>query len=598
MPGPTLAFGKHSTGKILHISQAAKGNNCDCTCPECDAPLIGRTEHVTPHFAHRPETGSETEGCAKTGQMTALHTFARDLFLDGGSVQLPAISQGGHFVLGPTEVELTDVRTERRFDRYQPDVIFTASGRPLLMEIAVTHPVPRSKVGLIRRQSIEAFEIDIKLDSVPGNLSREAVEKHVGHKAPQKWIFNEKLENHLQSIYHLDGVQARSELTLPKSRALASLYDRMAGLRKVPAPALASQKASVSEWLMDSRASFEGYFRTSADDWGAFVLLECLDGLGLPLCRIVRRLKAAKYLHLELTRFVCSEPVSAEAGLPTYGVEACVFTFLSDLEKRGAVICLPGGNWRMLLDLPKQQPLPFGPLPARAKRREQAAKRREEMEASFHRIAAKLGAIERKEFESGLEAWWTHALAGGSTPLEITAVGNYQWERLKQQVAAIERALDSDKPDLSEPLGLPMSVAIAAHAARGQIVEREKGLARSEKLSARASEKFGAEVAAVWLGTRTSRKGPPPLGFAMASDTGLRASLEELEQRFVNKNHIPAVREEFRVWVEKKFGPKGLRFIHRKNDCLPDRRTPLECCFDEVSSLRMRELTTRTVKAS
>lgn len=592
MPGPTLAFGKHSSGEILHISRATNGNNCHCTCPECDLPLIARTNHMTPHFAHRPEAGSGTEGCGTTGQMTALHTFARDLFLSGGRVQLPAISQDGHRVVGPTEVELTDVRTEQRFDGYQPDVLFTTSGKPLLMEIAVTHTVPPAKAGLIRRQRIEAFEIDVKLDSVPGNFSREAVENHVRREAPRRWIFNEKLEAHLHSLYHLDGVRGRGQLTSEKSKALAALYDRMAGLRKVRTPALAAKKASLSEWLTDTHPLFEGYFRTSADDWRAFVLLECLDGLGLPLSRIVRRLKGAEHLHVELARFDGSGSESAEAGLPAFGAEACVFTFLSDLEKRGAVVCLPGGIWRLLVDLPNQQLLPFGPLPARPTRGEHAAKRREEMEAGLQRIAAKLDPTDRNEFERGIEAWWSRPLHGRSTPLDIIAVGNYQWERLKLQLAAIEHALNSDTPDLSEPLGLPMREAIAAHAARAEIVEREKGLLRCERLRERALQKFGTEISAIWLAIRPSRKGLSPLDRAMASDGGLQTSLEELEHRFVDRNRIPVFQEEFRVWAEKKFRGKGLRFIQKRNDCLPDRRTPLECCYDEVSLGKMRELTT------
>lgn len=574
MPGPTLAFGKHSSGEFLHISRAANGNNCHCTCPECDLPLIARTNHMTPHFAHRTAVGSGTKGCGTTGQMTALHTFARDLFLRGGRVQLPAISQDGHRVVGPMEVELTDVRTEQRFDGYQPDVIFSASGKPLLMEIAVTHTVPAAKAGLIRRQRIEAFEIDLELDCVPGNFSAEAVENHVRLQAPRHWIYNERLENRLHSLYHLDAVRARGQLTLEKSKALAELYDRLAKVRKVPAPSLAAKKASVWQWLIDTHPSFEGYFRTSADDWRAFVLLECLNGLGLPLSRIVTRLKGAEHLHAELAGVDCSSSESAEAGLPAFGVEACVFTFLSILEKRGAVVCLPGGIWRLLVELPSQQALPFGPVPARPTRSEYVAKRREKLEASLQRIAAKLCPADRDEFESGMEAWWTRALEGRSTPLDIIATGNYRWERLNQQLATIEEALNSDTPDLSESLGLPMSEAMAAHAARAEIVERGKGLLRGEKLRARALQKFDTEIAAIWLGTRASRKGLSPLEFAMASDSGLRISLEELEQRLVNKNRIPVIQEELRIWVEKKFGIKGLRFIQRGNDGLPDRRTP------------------------
>lgn len=147
MPGPTLAFGKHSSDEILRISQATNGNNCHCTCPECDLHPIARTKHVTRHFAHRPEAGFGT-----TGEMTALHSFARDMFLNGVRLELPAMSQDGHCFLGLTDVELTDVRTEERFDGYRPDVVFTASGKPRLMELAVTHMVPLLNAGLIRGQ--------------------------------------------------------------------------------------------------------------------------------------------------------------------------------------------------------------------------------------------------------------------------------------------------------------------------------------------------------------------------------------------------------------------------------------------------------------
>lgn len=64
---------------------------------------------------------------------------------------------------------------------------------------------------------------------------------------------------------------------------------------------------------------------------------------------------------------------------------------------------------------------------------------------------------------------------GRSRPRDIISVGNYQSERLKHQLAAIEYALNSDMPDLSEPLGLGKGETIAAHAARAEIVERKKG---------------------------------------------------------------------------------------------------------------------------
>ncbi|WP_323572360.1 hypothetical protein [Rhizobium sp. 28DA2] len=269
-----------------------------------------------------------------------------------------------------------------------------------------------------------------------------------------------------------------------------------------------------------------------------------------------------------------------------------MFTFLSELEQRGAVVCL-GGIWRLLVELPRQQAQPFGPVAQRPTRAELVAKRRNEVKATLQRIVAKLDAADRDEFESDIKEWWTCPLFGRSTPLDIISVGNYQWERLKKQLAAIENALNSDTPDLGEPLGLPMSAAIAAHAARAAILETERGLRRCEGLRAKALQKFDAEVAEIWLATRPFQKGQSPLEHAMASDSGLKTSLEALERRFVHRGSIPVIREDFQVWVTKKFGNRGLRFIHRRNDGLPDRRTPLQCCYDEVSLAGMRELTLR-----
>ncbi|WP_037073842.1 hypothetical protein, partial [Rhizobium sp. PDO1-076] len=72
----------------------------------------------------------------------------------------------------------------------------------------------------------------------------------------------------------------------------------------------------------------------------------------------------------------------------------------------------------------------------------------------------------------------------------------------------------------------------------------------------------------------------------------LKTSLEELERRFVHKGSIPTIQEDFQVWAKKKFGLKGFRFIQRRNDGLPGRRTPVQCCYDEVSLAKMQELTT------
>lgn len=370
-------------------------------------------------------------------------SFARDLFLGGGLVQLPSASRDGHHVLDAAEVELTGVRTEQRFDGYQPDVIGIASDRPLLIEIAVTHTVSPHKAALIRRQRMEAFELVIKPESVPGTLSRATIEDQVRRHVHRHWIFNEKPENYLYARYHLDGVRPRVQPATVKSAALARLYDRLA---------------------------------------------------------------------------------------------------------------------------------------------------HQEMRASLQRIVERLDPAGRREFEDGIGAWWTRPVDGSATPLDIVKAGDYRWTRLKQQVAAIERALNANEPRLFDPRGLPMSAAAAAWAAKAASDENERGRLRCERLYARALQKFGPEIATIWLSLGPSQRGPSPLDYARTSEAGLQDALRALERRFVNTSRIPIVQQEFKAWVERRFRRKGLSFIQTQNDGLPDRRTPLQCCYDDESRVQMQGL--------
>jgi hypothetical protein len=92
----------------------------------------------------------------------------------------------------------------------------------------------------------------------------------------------------------------------------------------------------------------------------------------------------------------------------------------------------------------------------------------------------------------------------------------------------------------SGPVGLPMKVAIASHAARTQDVEREreKGALRSQTIREKAPQRFGPKVGPIWLATSITGRGPSPILLAFGSETGLQASLRELEQRYMDKNRI------------------------------------------------------------
>jgi hypothetical protein len=52
-----LLFGNHSSGDLLHITEARRGEACDCSCPYCGGRLLARKgDKMIYHFAHKEET--------------------------------------------------------------------------------------------------------------------------------------------------------------------------------------------------------------------------------------------------------------------------------------------------------------------------------------------------------------------------------------------------------------------------------------------------------------------------------------------------------------------------------------------------------------
>lgn len=181
-------------GKLMHISMVDKGLKCGCVCPACKHPLIARKgEKTVHHFAH-----ANLAECAK-GMETALHLSAKEILERRKEILLPKVEvefnsyRSNWLVSEERLIQFDDVKLEYRMDAIVPDVIVWIKGRPLMIEVTVTHKTDETKIDKIKKLGISSLEID--LSAVKREISLAELEliliEETGYK---KWLHNEKTD--------------------------------------------------------------------------------------------------------------------------------------------------------------------------------------------------------------------------------------------------------------------------------------------------------------------------------------------------------------------------------------------------------------------
>jgi hypothetical protein len=205
--GPTLRrgtlklpFGLRNE-QLVHVSQVEGGKACGCLCPSCRAELVARKgTRVVHHFAHA--SGAE---CAHAVE-TALHLAAKAAIERAGYFVIPAVrlefgSYKAPWTLAEAQRIVPDgIALEQRLGGVVPDVVLTVVGRPLLVEVAVTHHVDHEKAQRLAAAGLSTVEVSI------GHLARDASESAIGaavvdgveHK---RWVFNARRERERGRVY-------------------------------------------------------------------------------------------------------------------------------------------------------------------------------------------------------------------------------------------------------------------------------------------------------------------------------------------------------------------------------------------------------------
>ena len=136
--GVLLPYGQASDGRLVRASEVPAGLGCGCTCPACGAPLVARRGGVRiAHFAHAVD-----RACASAHE-TMLHRLAKQLIADGTALTLPEVAveyDGRRRLVRPAvTIRPEGAALEPGLDGLRPDILVTVAGRPLLVEVAVTH---------------------------------------------------------------------------------------------------------------------------------------------------------------------------------------------------------------------------------------------------------------------------------------------------------------------------------------------------------------------------------------------------------------------------------------------------------------------------
>lgn len=255
---------------IIHISELKKekkGYDYKCYCCSCNEKLTPRLGNKNAwHFAHKSET-------CNNALETGLHIMAKKILNERKQIKLPNLSinkdenllERKDFIYSSSSKsrrtecilihdenfnhEYIDVdyeyeivckskiysfeaaNVENRLNDIVPDVILYKNGKPLLVEIAVTHFIDNEKKNKINDMKLSTIEIDLsQYNRNFINMTVEELEKIIIEDSEnKKWIYNDKAEkiisdlieeNKLRKMKKEEMIKKEKELLLQKKNYL------------------------------------------------------------------------------------------------------------------------------------------------------------------------------------------------------------------------------------------------------------------------------------------------------------------------------------------------------------------------------------------
>ena len=197
-----MTYALDQNDRLVHVDSVSNGLKCDCHCPACGQRLSARQGTKKSHsFAHY----SDNEVKCAYGYQTSLHLLAKEIISEGCDILLPPVFYDKKaFVFSkfdsedyraikepihePYKLRADSVELEKKFDSFIPDIILHYKGKPLIVEIFVTHPVDDEKQERIRAAGVSAIEFD--LSDVDREIYKESLRAIFESGENCHWVFN------------------------------------------------------------------------------------------------------------------------------------------------------------------------------------------------------------------------------------------------------------------------------------------------------------------------------------------------------------------------------------------------------------------------
>jgi competence CoiA-like predicted nuclease len=176
---------RKSDGDKVFIDDIPNGKKCGCICSKCHEPLIAKNggEINIHHFAHISDSNC-------TGE-TEAHFEAKEIIKREKYLWLPNYNES-------KKVEFDDVQVECliKNSKYRADLLCTAKGKEIAVEIVVTHDLDADKKSYLMQEKVTTLTIDLSKDltkdeyyNLPENFSDMVLKT-----SNRRWFYNAKIE--------------------------------------------------------------------------------------------------------------------------------------------------------------------------------------------------------------------------------------------------------------------------------------------------------------------------------------------------------------------------------------------------------------------
>lgn len=181
--------------ELVSINDVERGLKCACVCPACGEPLIARKgDKMMHHFAHH--SGSDCDYAYES----SLHLMAKRILSETQCIMIPPVYidfpsyKEKETLSEAKEIMVDNVELEKYYGNIVPDIIVYSKGRPLFIEIYVTHKIDDSKLKKLQEKGISVIEID--LSDIEKNISVDEL-KHIliDNCKEKQWKYNAVANN-------------------------------------------------------------------------------------------------------------------------------------------------------------------------------------------------------------------------------------------------------------------------------------------------------------------------------------------------------------------------------------------------------------------